>query len=179
MKHLLKGAGLLILDQVMSVFVGIMFVPCVAMFFKNSLFLGYVVAFICCFAFYVYVSYITAFKKGFHDSHRAIKDLNYRGYLYKGALAGLIAAIPLIAVYIFYLVTGAGIVRRYFMIFNMFFTWPMFNIFPNHVPAIMILAFVPLIIVPWLGYIAGYRNFLFADLFAKLYNKWVPERPEK
>lgn len=168
MKYLLKTAVSLLADQVVGIISGFMLILCVSAIFKNSL-TGYIIAFCICFGFYIYVTYLSAFKSGFHDSHRVIKDTAYRGYLYKGALAGLFSAIPLLIIYIIYKITNAGILAIYFMIANMFWTWPMSNIFPNHIQAVFISAFVPLIIIPWLGYIAGYRNFLFSDQFMKIY----------
>lgn len=176
MKHLLKLVGSLLLDQFMGTIAGSMMVLCVYTFFKNSL-TGYILAFIFCFIFYAYATYNSAFKSGFHDSHRAIKDTAYRGYWYKGAISGLISAVPLAIVYIIYLTADKGITGTFYMIMNMYWTWPMINIFPNHIYTVMPLVIVPLTVIPWLGYIMGYKTIFLTDVFLNLYQKFFPKKP--
>ncbi len=171
MKHFFKLFGSLMADQFIGCISGFMLVLCVATFFKNSL-MGFVLAFIISFGFYAYVTYNSAFKSGFHDSHRAIKDENYSGYLYIGAAAGALSAAPLMILYIIYKALNAGILGVYYMVANMYWTWPMINIFPNHQPLVMPLVVIPMILIPWLGYIAGYKNFLLLDYFMNLYQKF-------
>ncbi len=172
MKHILKLIGALLLDQFIAIIAGCMMVVMVVTIFQNSL-TGFIVAFLICFSFFAYISYNSAFKYGFHDSHRAIKDPLYHGYLYKGALAGALSAIPLLIFYIVYSITKAGILGIYYMIANMYWTWPMINIFPNHKTLAMLTVFIPMILVPWIGYIAGYKTFYFYDLVVKLYKKFT------
>ena len=172
MKHILKCAASLILDQFVGIISGFMLVLCVSTIFENSL-TGYTIAFCICFGFYAYVTYNSAFKSGFHDKNRTEKTPHYFGYLYKGALAGIVAAIPLLTLYIAYRMTNAGIVALYYMIANMYWTWPMINIFPNHQQFMMAVAFLPMILIPWFGYIAGFKNFMISDLALKLYKKIV------
>ncbi len=172
MKHIFKCIGSLLIDQFVGIISGFMLVLCVSALFENSL-MGYTLAFCICFGFYAYVTYISAFKSGFRDKHRIEKNNRYFGYLYKGALAGVLAAIPLFGLYLSYRITGAGILALYYMITNMYWTWPMINIFPNHQPLVMALAFLPMIVIPWIGYIAGYKNFMVADLAVKLYKKFT------
>ncbi len=172
MKHLLKGIGSLLLDQLVGIISGFMLVLCVSAIFNNSL-TGYTVAFCVCFGFYAYVTYNSAFKSGFHDKKRISKDPHYFGYLYKGALIGGVAALPLFSLYITYRISGAGILALYYMIADMYWTWPMINMFPNHQPFVMAFAFVPMIVIPWIAYIAGYKNFMISDQAIKLYKKFV------
>ena len=168
MKHILKLAGSLLLDQFVGIISGFMLVLCVSVLFQNSL-SGYTLAFCICFGFYYFVTYNSAFKSGFRDKHRILKDRSYKGYLYNGLIAGAVAAIPLVILFILCRVTEASIMVLYYMIVNMYWSWPMMNIFPNHLNAVMICAFVPMAIIPWAAYIAGYHNFLFSDLIIKCY----------
>ncbi len=172
MKHILKCSGSLLLDQFVGIISGFMLVLCVSALFENSL-MGYTLAFCICFGFYAYVTYNSAFKSGFRDKHRIAKDTHYFGFWYKGALAGILAAVPLFGLYVAYQITDAGILAFYYMIADMYWTWPMINMFPNHQPLVMALAFLPMIVIPWVGYIAGYKNFMVADLAAKLYKKFA------
>lgn len=172
MKHLLKLVGALLLDQLVGIISAFMLVLCVSVIFKNSL-TGYLLAFCICFGFYAYVTYNSSFKSGFHDSHRAIRDRQYKGYWYKGAVSGAVAAIPLFVIYVLYRLTGAGIVAVYYMIADMYWTWPMSCMFPNHRQLVMLLAFVPMVLIPWIGYIAGYKNFMVSDVIMKYYRKFT------
>jgi len=172
MKHIFKCVGSLLLDQFVGIISGSMLVLCVSALFQNSL-LGYTLAFCICFGFYAYVTYNSSFKSGFRDKRRIEKDPSYHGYLYKGAVSGGLAALPLFGLYLSYRITGAGVLGLYYMIANMYWTWPMINIYPNHQPFVMSLAFVPMVVIPWIGYIAGYKNFLLADLAVKIYNKFA------
>ncbi len=175
MKHLLKVTAALLLDQLVGTISGFMLVLCVSVIFKNNL-NGYLIAFFICFGFYAYATYNSAFKGGFRDTHRIRKDPAYHSYLYKGALAGILSAVPLLVIYVIYRMTGAGIVAVYYMIANMYWTWPMSNIFPNHLQTVFALAFVPIVFIPWLGYIAGYKNFMVSDLAVKLYKKHIEKQ---
>lgn len=170
MKHLLKLSGSLLLDQFIGCISGWMMILCVSVIFKKSI-VGHLLALIFCFGFYAYACYNSSFKSGFYDSHRAIDDIEYRGYLYSGAISGLISIIPLLTLYIVCILINAGILKFYYMVFNMYWTWPMTNLFPSHIDLMMGLTFIPMVLIPWLGYIAGYKNFVFSDYFIKLYKK--------
>ncbi|MBQ8894174.1 MAG: hypothetical protein IJ043_07170 [Clostridia bacterium] len=176
MKHIFKLSGALLMDQLIGVIAGFMWVLCITiannMLFKNDL-IGYALALIICFGLFAYITYNSAFKSGFHDSHRAIKDMEYKGYLYKGVFAGIISAVPLLILYMIYRTTGSGIVAVYFQLANMYWTWPMIKIFPNHLQLVMVLAFVPMVIIPWIGYIAGYKNFMVTDILLKCYKRYT------
>ena len=165
MKKILKGAGGLLLDQFIGVVSAFMLVLCVAQFFGNSL-SGYTLAFCVCFGFYAYTTYVTAFKCGFRDSHRIQKDSSYRAFMYKGAIIGGLASVPLLIVtLIYFFITKAAYLAFFFM--NMYWFWPLGNIFPNHRPELMILAYIPMILIPWIAYIAGYKNFMISDIILK------------
>lgn len=170
MKRLLKLSGSLILDQFVGIIAGSMLVLCVALL-KNSL-MAYVGAFIFAFSFYAYATYNSSFKCGFRDHHRIRKDATYKGYLYKGAISGFIAAIPLSSLYFVYLFTRSTNVFVVYMIADMYWTWPLKGIIPNHPLIVTTTSLIPMVIIPWLGYIAGYKNFLFQDLFVNLYKKY-------
>ncbi len=178
MKKILKAAGGLILDQFIGVVSAFMLVLCVAQFFSNSM-SGYMVAFCVCFGFYAYTTYVTAFKSGFRDSHRIAKDPDYRGFMYKGALIGALAAIPLFIVAVIYFFFTKAAALAFFFV-NMYWYWPLGNIFPNHRTELMILAFVPMILIPWIAYIAGYKNFMVSDIILKQFKKMsVPKADQK
>ena len=178
MKQLLHTAGSLFLDQFIGVIAGMMMPLCVAMLFGNRL-PGYLLAAAITIFLYAYCAYRSGFKGGTKDVHRATNTPSYKGYLYRGALAGLIAAAPLLIVYIIYKATGNGNAAFIFMMSNMYWTWPLKGSFPNHQQLIMATAFVPMIALPWLGYIAGYKQFLFSDLVMKMYKKIVERLPEE
>ncbi len=175
MKHILKTSLSLLIDQFMASVLGWMFVPFVIVFFKNSL-PGYLLAFAICFAFYIYITYHSAFKKGSHDSKRPLKDPAYKGYFYKGAVAGLISAVPLMILYILYRLTVNPVIAVYFQNANMYWTWPLSRAFPNHVQIILILSFLPIVATPWIGYIAGYKVFYLTDVLMKIYNRFIENK---
>ena len=172
MKHILKLSLSLLMDQFVGIISGFMLVLCVSALFQNSL-SGFFLAFCVCFGFYYFVTYNSAFKSGFHDKHRIVKDQSYKGYLYKGLIAAVIAALPLVCLFILCRITKATILVLYYMIFNMYWSWPMMNMFPNHLNLVMILAFVPMIVIPWCAYIAGYHNFMISDVILKFYKKMI------
>jgi len=178
MKKILKGVVGLILDQFVGVISASMLVLCVAQFFANSL-TGFALAFCVCFGFYAYTTYVTAFKCGFRDSHRIAKDESYRGFMYKGAILGALAAVPLFVVTIIYFFfTKVAYLAVFFM--DMYWYWPLSHIFPNHKPEIMILAFIPMILIPWIAYIAGYKNFMISDIILKKFKQMsVPKAEQK
>lgn len=127
------------------------------------------------FPFFIYIEYRAAYKFGFHDSNRRNKP-NDKSYLYKGALAGLISAIPLYILILTYIVTNAfgnvGIAqfaKLYARVLAMYYNWPMCNIFPNHDIAVFLTSMIPVVIFPMIGYIAGYKNIMISDYIYKLF----------
>lgn len=175
MKKFFKFVGSLFLDQVVGIISGSMLVLCVASIFENSK-TGYFLAFLFSFGFYAYVTYNSGFKAGFRDIHRVQKGLSYRGYYFKGLLAGSVTIIPLIAVLTIYLITNNGIYAFYYMILNMYWTWPLAGIFKSHQVLIMALGYVPMLFIPWISYIAGYKNFVLLDKLILLYKKYVDKK---
>ena len=172
MKHLFKLVGSLLLDQAVGIIGGSMMVLCVSTFFNNS-FWGYFLAFIFAFGFYAYVTYNSAFKGGFRDPHRIRREEGYYGFLFKGALAGILSIIPLLGLFIYYVVSKRPEWAFYYMIADMYWTWPLTGIFKSHQTLIMATTFLPSVIIPWIGYIAGYRNFLLIDKVLALYRKYT------
>ena len=178
MKYLFKGIGSLLMDQLVANVSAAMLVLSVSVVFKNSL-LGYVLALAITMLLYSYCAYRTGFKTGMHDPHRIPKDPMYRGYFYWGAVAGGVAAIPLFLIYLLYQFGHFWWAWLGFRLANMYWYWPLSGIFPNQQPLIMVLAFLPMIVIPWLGYIAGFKNFILSDIFLNLYKKAVSRLPEE
>lgn len=178
MKHILKIAGSLLIDQLVGVISGSMMVLGVAFFFHNSL-TGYLLAGALTIFLFAYTAYRSGFKGGFHDPYRVPKDPFYRGYLYKGALAGALSALPLLIIYIIYRITRGGTWSFLFMLSNMYWTWPLMGAFPNHQQLVMASAFAPIVLIPWLSYIAGYKGIIFSDIFLNLYKKIAARLPKE
>ena len=178
MKHLFKAVGSLFLDQIVADISAAMLVLSVAVIFKNSL-TGYILAFIISFLLFTYTAYRSGFKSGMNDTRRVPKDPNYRGYLYRGAVEGALSAIPLLIIYLLYKFGNLWWAWLGFRLANMYWYWPLSGIFPNHQPLIMLLAFAPMIIIPWLGYIAGYKSFILSDVFLKIYKNIISRLPEE
>ena len=169
MKQFFKLVGSLLLDQLVGIIGGMMTVLCVSTFFNNS-FLGY---FVFCFGFYAYVTYNSAFKGGFRDPRRIRKDTPYSGYWYKGALAGIVSVLPLLAILLVYVISGRPDWALYYMVADMYWTWPLAGMFKSHQMLIMSLTFIPSILIPWIGYIAGFKNFIVLDKVLELYRKYA------
>ncbi len=178
MKHLFKGVGSLLLDQVVANISAAMLVLTVSVIFKNSL-LGYTLAFGITMLLYSYCAYRSGFKSGIRDPRRVPKDPHYRGYLYRGAVEGAFAAVPLLLIYLLYQFGKFWWAWLGFRLADMYWYWPLAGMFPNHQPLIMALAFLPMILFPWLGYIAGYKNFILSDVFLNLYKKLLSRMPEE
>ena len=172
MKQFFKLVGSLLLDQFVGIIGGMMTVLCVSVFFNNN-FWGYFLAFVFCFGFYAYVTYNSAFKGGFRDPRRIRKDASYAGHWYKGALAGVVSVLPLLGVLLFYVISGREQWALYYMVADMYWTWPLSGIFKSHQMLIMSLTFVPSILIPWIGYIAGFNNFVVFDKVLEVYRKYT------
>ena len=128
------------------------------------------------FPFFVYIEYRAAYKYGAHDPDRLNKK-HSNSYIIKGALSGLISAIPLFILIITFIITetagNIGIsqfAKLYTRIISMYYNWPMCNIFPNHTIAVFLSSMLPVVIIPAVGYIAGYKNFILIDYIYKLFN---------
>ncbi len=175
MKKFFKFIGSLFLDQLVGIISGSMLVLCVASVFQNSKW-GYFLAFIFSFGFYAYVTYNSGFKAGFKDIHRIRKEPSYRGHCFIGFLAGIVTIIPLIALLIIYIITDNGVYALYYMIANMYWTWPLAGIFKSHQILIMTLTYIPMVFIPWIGYIAGYNNFILLDKVVLLYKRYIDKK---
>ncbi len=178
MKHFFKGVGSLLLDQVVANISAAMLVLSVSVIFKNSL-PGYVLALCITMLLYGYCAYRSGYKSGNRDPRRVPKDPKYGGFLYLGAAEGVIAALPLFVIYLLYQIGKFWWAWLGFRLADMYWFWPLAGIFPNHQPLIMALAFIPMILFPWLGYIAGYKNFILSDVFLNMYKKILSRMPEE
>ena len=172
MKHIFKLSVSLFLNQILAVTAGIMCVLFVLFLAGNGI--GAHLLFLAMtFSFFAYIEYRAAFKYGFHDADRRNKP-NSHAYLYKGAIAGLISSIPLIILlvlffcfYATYQLRPMNVAALYTRIWSMYYCWPMCNIFPNHAIEVYCTSILPLVVFPYLGYIAGYKNFLISDIIYK------------
>ena len=121
--------------------------------------------------FFIYIEYRSAFYHGFHDSNRRNAP-DSKSYLFKGALAGFISAIPMIVLIIVYVVFYDNVfvsqsAKLYARVIAMYYNWPMCNIFPNHTLEVLLSSLAGLIVFPMIGYIAGYKNFVISDKIYK------------
>lgn len=124
--------------------------------------------------FFIYIEYRSAFNYGFHNSDRRNKPKS-KSYIYKGALAGAISGIPLFALISVYIISLASnniflseTAKLYARIISMYYSWPMCNIFPNHILEVLLSSVIGVILFPTLGYIAGYKNIVISDKIYKL-----------
>lgn len=116
-------------------------------------------------SFFIYIEYRAAFTHGFHDSDRRNKP-HSKAYLFKGLAAGAISVIPLLVFVCFFLYFYAIQHEPWVNFFKIilrtiatYYVFPMLNLFPNHSLAVILGSLVAPLIVPMLGYIAGYKNF--------------------
>jgi len=172
MKNTLKLALSLIGNQFISVIGAAMCIIFSNLFFGDTI-AAHIVFLLFTMPFFVYIEYRAAFMYGFHDSNRRNRP-NDKSYLFKGFIAGLISYIPIIILIILYLfrfysnqIPFANFYKIIIRISTMYYNFPMCNLFPNHCPGVIISSILPPLIVPMLGYIAGYKNFLISDLFLK------------
>ena len=170
MKNIFKLSLSLFFNQILGVVSGMMCFM-FAFFLAGTGIWAFVLYLAITFSFFVYIQYQAAFKSGFHDSDRRNKKES-KAYLLKGAAAGAISAIPVLALIIIYFVAlfignnALNQVSKLILSFvTMYFSWPLSGIFPNHSNEIVAATILPLVLVPSLGYIAGYKNF---DLFDKI-----------
>ena len=117
------------------------------------------------FSFFVYIEYRAAFLAGFHDIDKR-NNPHSKSYFFRGAVAGCISVIPL-AIFIgfflyFFLINHhpwMNLLKIFIRNISMYYVHPMLNIFPNHAVFVMISAIIIPIVIPMIGYIAGYKNF--------------------
>lgn len=172
MKNIFKLSLSLLGNQFISVIGAAMCIIFTNLFFGDTI-LAHIVFLLFTMPFFIYIEYRAAFTYGFHDSNRrnAPED---KSYLYKGFFAGLISYIPLIILIIIYLcyfysgmIPWANFYKIIIRIASMYYNFPMCNLFPNHSPLVLVTSIIAPVIVPMLGYIAGYKNFVLSELFFK------------
>ncbi len=172
MKNILKLSLSLIGNQFIAVVGAAMCIIFTGLFFGDTV-LAHVVFLLFTMPFFIYIEYRAAFTYGFHDANRRNAP-NDRSYIFKGFFAGLISYLPLIILITIYLcyfflnqIPWANFYKIIIRIASMYYNFPMCNLFPNHAPEVLISSIIPPILVPMLGYIAGYKNFVISELFFK------------
>ena len=167
MKKILKLSLSLLANQFLASIGGFMCVIFVWLIARDSIY-SHLIFLLITYPFFIYIEFRAAFNYGFHNPDRRNKPES-KSYIYKGALSGLISAIPLIVLICIYIVTRSSNVilsetaKLYSLIICMYYNWPMCNIFPNHVTAVLLSSIIGVVIFPMLGYIAGYKNFILRD----------------
>ena len=96
-------------------------------------------------------------------------------------MAGAISVVPLaILVFLHFLFTFTGditakaIVTLFAGFASMYYAFPLSSIIPNHIVFVLLASLLPPIIFPWIGYIAGYKNFDIFDIICK----WLRIKPK-
>ena len=117
------------------------------------------------FSFFMYIEDRAAFMSGFHDPNRRNAP-DSKKYLFKGFIAGVISLIPLLVLFGFYIYfysighsPWVKLLTIYIRTVSMYYVHPMLNIIPNHALFVMITAVIIPMIIPTIGYIAGYKNY--------------------
>lgn len=170
MKKTLKLSLSLIGNQFLASIGGAM---CIlfAYFLAGDTIMAHVIFLLFSYPFFIYIEYRSAFYHGFHDSNRRNAP-DSKSYLFKGALAGLISAVPMLILIIVYVACYDNVIisqsaKLYARAIAMYYNWPMCNIFPNHTLEVLLSSLVGLIVFPMIGYIAGYKNFVISDKIYK------------
>ena len=173
MKKIFKLSLSLLANQFLASIGGFMCVIFVWLLAGDSIY-AHLIFLLFTYPFFIYIEYRAAFNYGFHDPKRK-NSPNSKSYIFKGALAGLISAIPLYTLIIIYIVNVhlnnillSAYAKLYTRIFSMYYNWPMCNIFPNHTIGVFLSSMIGVIIFPMLGYIAGYKNFVISDKIIKI-----------
>jgi len=116
-------------------------------------------------SFFIYIEYRAAFTHGFHDSDRRNRPES-KSYLFKGLAAGVISVIPvsvLIGCFVYFYAIGhepwMNLIKIVLRSVATYYVFPMLNLFPNHSLAVILSTLVLPLVIPMLGYIAGYKNF--------------------
>ncbi len=172
MKNVLKLSLSLLGNQFISVIGAAMCIIFTNLFFGNTV-LTHIVFLLFTMPFFVYIEYRAAFMYGFRDCNRR-NNPNDKKYIFKGLIAGVISFIPVIVLIIIYLsyfysnqIPWANFYKIIIRIITMYYNFPMCNLFPNHCPGVIISSILPPTIIPMLGYIAGYKNFVISNKFLK------------
>jgi hypothetical protein len=103
--------------------------------------------------------------------HEAEKDNNrisfnrMRKFMTKGFVAGLIATIPFLIVYILYVADMNNKLSPIFYLIYLIFNLPYFSFVAAFRSSAIVLAllFVPMPLMSWFGYLMGYRGFSFMN----------------
>ncbi len=126
--------------------------------------------------FFVYIEYRAGFTSGFHDSDRREKPKSKK-FIFKGALAGFVSAIPLcvlVGVYLYFYFSNqipfANLIKLITRIVSMYYSFPMCNLFPNHCPEVLISSLFFPVVIPMIGYIMGYKGIYITDFLWKKFN---------
>jgi hypothetical protein len=132
-------------------------------------------------SFFVYIEYRAAFTHGFHDADRRNKPESKK-YLYKGFLSGAISVIPLliiIAFFVYFYVIchkpWMNLIKIILRSVATYYVFPMLNLFPNHSLGVILSSLIIPLVVPTLGYIAGYKNFEWTYSILKIQKKRATE----
>ncbi len=175
MKDIFKLSLSLFGNQILASVAGFMCVLFVWMLAGESI-LSQIIFMCFTIPFFIYIEYRAAFNYGFHNPNRRCKK-HSKAYLYNGAIAGVISAIPLYALIITHLIATlksniylSEITKLYSRMLAMYYNWPMCNIFPNHDTEVLISSMLLVVIFPTLGYIAGYKNIVISDSITKFIN---------
>ncbi len=173
MKNIFKLSLSLLANQFLASVGGFMCIIFVWMLAGDSIW-SQIIFLLFTFPFFTYIEYKSAHKYGFHDSDRR-NNPDSKKYLYKGAVSGIISSIPLYSLVAIYIVSNnsgsiviAQFSKLYTRIISMYYNWPMCNIFPNHITEVFLSSLIPLIIIPMIGYIAGYKGIYITDGFFRM-----------
>ena len=173
MKNILKLSLSLLGNQALA-FVGstmcVIFVNLIAgnTLFAHLLFLAINLS------FFVYIEYRASFSSGFHDPDRRNDPYNKK-FIFKGLVAGAVSIIPLLIFVSFYLYfyfinhePWYNLLTIHIRTISMYYVHPMLNIIPNHPLFVMITSLLIPIIIPMLGYIAGFKNYVWTYEILKI-----------
>lgn len=167
MKPIWKLSCTLIFNQFLANIACAMCVIPFPFMFGDSLFTYTLFAALMFFFFY-YISYHGAYKVGFHDVGRHSSKEYDAGYLFRGILASLLAALPSIIMFFLWLIGRTfGIVALHsfqfpMFLWNMFGYWPVSHIIPNHITLVFVICIVTQILFPFIGYISGYKGIVYS-----------------
>ncbi len=117
--------------------------------------------------FYYYISYHGAYKTGFHDISRHSSQQYDKGYVRRGFLSSLIAALPSIVMFaLWYIGKTFSLNALKAFVFPLtlwchYGAWPLLKIFPNHMAFVFLICIATQILFPLVGYISGYKGIVY------------------
>lgn len=181
MKPVFKLSGTLILNQFLAnIACGMCIIP--FPFVLGNQLLTYILFLSLNFFFYYYISYHGAYKAGFHDVNRHSSEAYDNSYIKRGLLATLIAASPSIILLILWLIgrlinNGALKSSLYLLtMWNLFGSWPLRQIMPNHIFVDIIICIAVQIIFPMIGYISGYKGISYTQKIRDTINTYTKHK---